>query len=121
MAAHRAPLFTLFVLLPRNDGVAYTVPMKVLNVRNLPDDLHARLRLRAAGNGRSMEAEVREILRETLKPGDSARAVRELQTMARKLYGPRRKVVDEFIAERRQEAAREESRWSSSTRRRSSR
>ena len=32
--------------------------MAVLNIRNLPDDLHARLRIRAAKAGRSMEAEV---------------------------------------------------------------
>ncbi|WP_227997732.1 FitA-like ribbon-helix-helix domain-containing protein [Nocardia australiensis] len=37
-----------------------------LTVRGLDDDLHARLRVRAAHNGRSMEAEVREILREQL-------------------------------------------------------
>jgi plasmid stability protein len=37
-----------------------------LTVRGLDDELHARLRVRAAQNGRSMEAEVREILREQL-------------------------------------------------------
>jgi plasmid stability protein len=37
-----------------------------LTVRNLDDDLKARLRIRAAEHGRSMEAEVREILRESL-------------------------------------------------------
>ena len=36
--------------------------MAILNIRKLPDDVHARLRLRAAHNGRSMEAEAREIL-----------------------------------------------------------
>ncbi len=40
--------------------------MGSLTVRNLDDDLKARLRMRAAGNGRSMEAETRAILRETL-------------------------------------------------------
>lgn len=40
--------------------------MSTLTVRNLDDDLKARLRVRAAQHGRSMEAEVREILREAL-------------------------------------------------------
>jgi plasmid stability protein len=36
--------------------------MAILNVRNLPDDVHAKLRVRAAKAGRSMEAEARAIL-----------------------------------------------------------
>ena len=36
--------------------------MAILNIRQLADDVHARLRLRAAHNGRSMEAEARDIL-----------------------------------------------------------
>jgi len=40
--------------------------MSTLTVRNLDDDLKARLRVRAAHNGRSMEAEAREILRASL-------------------------------------------------------
>jgi plasmid stability protein len=40
--------------------------MATLTVRNLDDDLKARLRVRAARNGRSMEAEAREILRASL-------------------------------------------------------
>jgi plasmid stability protein len=40
--------------------------MSTLTVRNLDDDLKTRLRVRAAQNGRSMEAEVREILRASL-------------------------------------------------------
>ncbi len=42
--------------------------MSVLTVRNLDDELKTRLRVRAAQNGRSMEAEAREILRESLAP-----------------------------------------------------
>jgi plasmid stability protein len=34
----------------------------VLNIRNLPAEVHARLRVRAARGGRSMEAEARAIL-----------------------------------------------------------
>ena len=36
--------------------------MAVLTIRNLPDEVRDRLRLRAAQSGRSMEAEVRDIL-----------------------------------------------------------
>jgi plasmid stability protein len=36
--------------------------MAILNIRRLSDDVHAALRLRAARNGRSMEAEARDIL-----------------------------------------------------------
>jgi len=41
-------------------------PVATLTVRGLDDELHARLRVRAAQHGRSMEAEVRAILREQL-------------------------------------------------------
>lgn len=40
--------------------------MATLTVRDLDDALKARLRVRAAGNGRSMEAEARAILRAAL-------------------------------------------------------
>lgn len=40
--------------------------MSTLTVRNLDEDLKARLRVRAARHGRSMEAEVRVILSESL-------------------------------------------------------
>lgn len=43
--------------------------MAVLTVRNLPDEIHRALRVRAAGHGRSTEAEVRAILEEAVKPG----------------------------------------------------
>lgn len=47
--------------------------MSTLTVRNLDDDLKARLRVRAAENGRSMEAEAREILRASLSTQQSTR------------------------------------------------
>ena len=40
--------------------------MATLTIRGIDDDLRARLRLRAAEHGRSMEAEVRAILKESL-------------------------------------------------------
>jgi antitoxin FitA len=42
--------------------------MAILTVRNLPDEVHRALRLRAAQHGRSTEAEVRAILEEAVKP-----------------------------------------------------
>jgi plasmid stability protein len=42
--------------------------MASLTIRNLDEDLKARLRMRAARHGCSMEAEVRNILRQTLLP-----------------------------------------------------
>jgi plasmid stability protein len=42
--------------------------MAVITVRNLPDDIHRALRLRAAQHGRSTEAEVRMILESAVKP-----------------------------------------------------
>lgn len=55
--------------------------MAMLTVRNLPDDVHRALRVRAAQHGRSTEAEVREILSAAVKPetrvrlGDSLAAL----------------------------------------------
>ena len=40
--------------------------MASITIRNLDDDVKTRLRVRAAENGRSMEEEVRVILREAL-------------------------------------------------------
>ena len=42
--------------------------MAMLTVRNLPDEVHRALRVRAALRGRSTEAEVRSILTETVLP-----------------------------------------------------
>jgi antitoxin FitA len=42
--------------------------MATLTIRGLDDDTKARLRVRAARHGRSMEAEVRIILAEALPP-----------------------------------------------------
>lgn len=42
--------------------------MAMLTVRNLPEEVHRALRVRAAARGRSTEAEVRAILEEAVKP-----------------------------------------------------
>lgn len=47
--------------------------MAMITVRNLPDDVHRALRVRAAQHGRSTEAEVREILAMVVKPAERVR------------------------------------------------
>ena len=55
--------------------------MASITIRNLDDALKRRLRVRAAEHGRSMEEEVREILRQaiggTAPPRDLGRAIHE--------------------------------------------
>ena len=47
--------------------------MSALSIRNLDDRVKERLRVRAAGHGRSMEAEVRAILTDAVaEPGETA-------------------------------------------------
>lgn len=46
--------------------------MSAITIRRLPEDAKRRLRLRAASNGRSMEAEAREILLGALAAGSRA-------------------------------------------------
>jgi plasmid stability protein len=42
--------------------------MRSITVRNVPDEVHRALRVRAANHGRSTEAEIREILETAVKP-----------------------------------------------------
>jgi len=42
--------------------------MSSITVRNVPDEVHRALRVRAARHGRSTEAEIREILAAAVKP-----------------------------------------------------
>ena len=48
--------------------------MAMLTVRNLPDEIHRALRIQAAHNGRSMEAEVRAILATAVQRKDPTQA-----------------------------------------------
>ena len=54
--------------------------MATLTIRNVDEKIHAFLRKQAARHGRSMEAEVRDILKTTMRnkqarPGDVARRI----------------------------------------------
>lgn len=59
--------------------------MAMLTVRNLPDDVHRALRLRAARHGRSTVAEVREILAAATKPAARVRIGDALASLGRKI------------------------------------
>lgn len=59
--------------------------MASITIRNLDDEVKHRLRVRAAGNGRSMEAEARLILCEAVgcEPGEQ-----NLASIIRSYFGP---------------------------------
>lgn len=60
--------------------------MATLTVRNLPDDVHRALRMRAALHGHSTEAEVREILLAiAVKPEGRVRMGEALVALGRSL------------------------------------
>lgn len=59
--------------------------MANITIRNLDDDIRTRLRVRAAGNGRSMEEEVRQILRKAV--GRAPRST-DLASIIRSHFGP---------------------------------
>ncbi len=59
--------------------------MAVLTVRNVPDDVHRALRVRAAQHGRSAEAEVRDILEHAVKPEKRIRLGDALAALSRKI------------------------------------
>ena len=59
--------------------------MASITIRNLDDEVKARLRVRAAGNGRSMEEEARLILRDAVGPKPGSR---NLASIIRAHFGP---------------------------------
>ncbi len=59
--------------------------MAMLTVRNLPDDVHRALRVRATLHGRSTEAEVREILALAVKPETRVRLGDALAALGRQI------------------------------------
>jgi len=69
--------------------------MAMLTVRNLPDDVHRALRIRAAQHGRSTEAEVREILAIAVKPETRIRLGDALAELGREV-GLRNEDFEEF-------------------------
>ena len=86
--------------------------MATLTIRNLPAEVHDALRLRAAHNRRSMEAEAREVLAASVDrrptPEESRRVLEAFwATSPPKRAGEPEgwSCVDEFLAEKHLEAA----------------
>ena len=61
--------------------------MRVVTVRNLPEETHRALRLRAARHGRSTEAEIRDILEEAVRPETRVKIGSELAAFGRRFGG----------------------------------
>ena len=58
-----------------------------VNVRNLPDEVHRAIRIQAAHNGRSTEAEIRDILVRAAKPEGRVKLGSFLAAIAREAGG----------------------------------
>ncbi|MRG54286.1 plasmid stability protein [Phyllobacterium sp. SYP-B3895] len=61
--------------------------MAAVTIRNLPEETHRALKLRAAKHGRSTEAEIREILEEATRPKDRLKIGSELAAFGRRHGG----------------------------------
>ncbi|MDF2641825.1 FitA-like ribbon-helix-helix domain-containing protein [Pseudomonas alabamensis] len=59
--------------------------MAILTVRNVPDEVHRAIRVRAAQHGRSAEAEIREILANAVKPDQRLRLGDALAELGKKV------------------------------------
>jgi plasmid stability protein len=83
--------------------------MRTLTIRNVPDEVHSRLRLRAARAGRSMESEVRAILVDATSADAGGTSIQVLRDWVERAYGPDKPsgVVEDLLAERRAESRRE--------------
>jgi len=61
--------------------------MATFMIRNLPDEIHRALRVRAANHGRSLEAEVRAILESQIEGLDSKELGSRLTILGKQLQG----------------------------------
>jgi plasmid stability protein len=61
--------------------------MASVTVRNLPNEVHRALRIRAATHGRSTEAEIREILEKIVMPPERVKLGSLLVSIAREAGG----------------------------------
>jgi plasmid stability protein len=59
--------------------------MASITVRNVPDDVHRALRVRAVRHGRSAEAEIRDILEQAVKPAKRVRLGDALAALGREV------------------------------------
>jgi plasmid stability protein len=89
--------------------------MANLTIRNVPDDVHKGLRLRAAENGRSVEEEIRRILAAHVGPAreyKNPKTPEEIDAAVKRaqaFFAPMAKTysVDQYLEEKRAEARRE--------------
>jgi plasmid stability protein len=89
--------------------------MAVLTIRNLPEEVRTRLRVRASRNGRSMEAEARAIVSAAVNApssDDLPEAIERLQdwiasSSKRFKSRPKSSAVDQLLRDRRRDAIRE--------------
>ncbi len=58
--------------------------MATVTIRDLPDEVHRALRVRAAMHGRSTEAEIRDILETTVRPPERLRLGTALAELGRR-------------------------------------
>jgi plasmid stability protein len=87
--------------------LALEATMAAMTIRNIPDQVRDKLRVRGARHGWSMEAEARAILTAAVsEQGESVAP--DLQQWVKELYGKRKpkRVVRSLIAERRRESRR---------------
>lgn len=61
--------------------------MTAVTVRNLPEETHRALKLRAAQHGRSTEAEIREILENAVRPKARLKIGSELAAFGKRFGG----------------------------------
>ena len=61
--------------------------MSVVTVRNIPEETHRALKLRAAMHSRSTEAEIRFILEDAVRPKTRVKIGSELAALGRRFAG----------------------------------
>ena len=61
--------------------------MPAVTVRNIPEATHRALKVRAARNGRSTEAEIRKILEDSVAPPQRLNIGSELAALGRRFGG----------------------------------
>jgi antitoxin FitA len=61
--------------------------MPAVTIRNLPEETHRALKVRAAQHGRSTEAEIREILENAVRPPERVKLGSELAAIGREFGG----------------------------------
>lgn len=61
--------------------------MAAVTIRNIPEETHRALRVRAAQHGRSTEAEIRDILEEAVRPQERIKLGSLLAQISREVGG----------------------------------